>query len=110
MGITAVGSVVLIKFPHSDLKSYKLRPALVVGLAEFNDIVLCQITSNGYSSKNVVTLRATGFTSGGLPVESFIRPDKLFATDSKIVSSQLGMVSTELMKTVRHRLGAMLGL
>jgi len=40
------GSVVLVKFPFSDLSSSKLRPAVVLAAAGRDDWILCQITSN----------------------------------------------------------------
>ena len=52
----SIGQVVLAAFPFSDLTSTKLRPCLVIGLAEFNVILLFQITSEKYGSKTAVKL------------------------------------------------------
>ncbi|MBP9738586.1 type II toxin-antitoxin system PemK/MazF family toxin [Candidatus Saccharibacteria bacterium] len=105
MGIPTVGSIVLVRFPHSDLKSYKLRPALVVAHAEFNDLILCQITSKGYTSKHAVPLGISDFATGKLPVESFIRPDKIFTADKGLVTTVLATVSERIMKATKNRLG-----
>ena len=45
----SVGSVVLVRFPFSDLSSSKLRPAVVLADVDRQDWVLCQVTSNPYS-------------------------------------------------------------
>ena len=44
----AVGKVILVPFPFSDLSQSKLRPAVVLADAGRGDWVLCQVTSNPY--------------------------------------------------------------
>lgn len=100
MGKFVTGEVVLVNFPFSDLKKAKLRPALVVGLAEFGDVILVQITSKAYSSKMAISLRIEDFENGTLPVNSFIRPDKIFTADVGIVVKKVGMVSKKIKKEV----------
>lgn len=47
----AVGKVILVPFPSSDLSQSKLRPAVVLADAGRGDWVLCQVTSNPYGSE-----------------------------------------------------------
>ena len=42
----AIGQVVLVPFPFSDLAGAKLRPAVVLADAGRDDWVLCQVTGN----------------------------------------------------------------
>lgn len=66
MGLPAVGRVVLVPFPFSDLSQTKVRPA--VCLADASALI------------------ATDFADGGLLLESFARPGKLFtAHDTQFV-------------------------
>ncbi len=44
----AVGEVVLVRFPFSDLSQSKIRPAVCLADAGRGDWGLCQITSNAY--------------------------------------------------------------
>jgi mRNA interferase MazF len=87
------GEVVVVPFPFSDLSASKRRSALVVsGLSSSDDVILCQITtpfrSDGYS----IPLKSADFMSGGLDHDSFIRPNRLFTADSKIVVKSKGNV------------------
>lgn len=95
MGKFTVGTVVLVLFPFSNLKGQKLRPALVLANVEFDNIILCQITSKSYTSKKAISLNADDFDQGGLPVVSFVRPDKLFTADSSIIKSAIGQLTLE---------------
>ena len=94
MGKLAVGQVVSSAFPFSDLTTKKLRPALVVAIGDFDDIILCQITSKAYSSTHPVALGASDFAEGGLPIDSYIRPDKLFTAEASIVVKIYGTITT----------------
>jgi len=93
MGKFAVGSVVLVTFPFSNLKGQKVRPALVLANVEFNNLILCQITSKPYTSKISIRLKSTDFATGGLPVVSYVRPDKLFTADTTIIKNTVGQLT-----------------
>jgi mRNA interferase MazF len=89
----AVGSVILVSFPFSNLKGKKIRPALVLARAEFDDLILCQITSKPYASKSAIRIESTDFIEGKLPVVSYIRPDKLFTADASITEKTAGKLT-----------------
>jgi mRNA interferase MazF len=46
------GDIVLLKFPFTDRKSYKKRPALIINDFDDGDIIVCRITSQIYNTKN----------------------------------------------------------
>lgn len=83
-----VGSVVLVKFPFSNLKGQKIRPALVLANVEFDNLILCQITSRSYTSKTAVCIKSGDFSEGSLPVIGYVRPDKLFTADTSIIKEK----------------------
>lgn len=89
-----VGSVVLVTFPFSNLRGQKVRPALVLAKAEFDNFILCQITSKPYSSKISIKLEPKDFETGELPIISFVRPDKLFTADMTIIKNTVGELSS----------------
>ena len=104
MGKFTVGQVVSITFPFSDLASLKRRPALIVAIADFGDIILCQITSKPYSSSMPIELLSTDFAEGSLPVNSYIRPDKLFTAASSIVNTNYGIITSKKLSEVLIRI------
>ena len=100
MGKFVAGDVVVTIFPFSDLSSSKRRPALVLVEVEFGDLILCQITSKPYSSKVAIAIQADDFSSGGLPVSSYARPDKLFTTDTTLIEGVTGALKDEMFDQV----------
>lgn len=105
-----IGDVLVAKFPFSDLSSYKKRPVLVIGYSDFDDLIVCQITS--YSDKDLlcIPLNKSDFKKGLLPVNSFIRPDKIFTMDQKLVHTKAAELSTIKLKEVHKALKAIFNL
>jgi mRNA interferase MazF len=100
MGKLTVGQVVSCAFPFSDLTTRKLRPAVIVAIGDFDDIILCQITSKMYSSSKTIKLTAADFVEGSLPMDSYLRPDKLFTADKSIVHKSYGTVNESKLQEV----------
>ncbi len=94
MGKFAVGSIVSVTFPFSNLKGQKVRPALVLANVEFGNLILCQITSKSYTSKIAICIKSEDFSQGNLPVTSYIRPDKLFTADATIIKNIVGQLTS----------------
>lgn len=90
MGAPAVGSVVVVAFPYADFTRFKNRPALVVGQAEFHNLILCQITSQSMTSQRAVPISDNDFSEGGLKINSFARPDKLFTIEASVIQKKIG--------------------
>lgn len=100
MGRFVVGQVVVIPFPFSDLKDSKLRPALVLAVAEDGDLILCQITSRSYSSLTALKLTSKDFATGNLPIDSYVRPDKIFTADDTIVTRIVGKLKPTTTRSI----------
>lgn len=100
MGKFAVGSVVLVTFPFSNLKGQKVRPALVLANVEFGNLILCQITSKPYTSKITICIKSKDFAQGNLPVISYVRPDKLFTADTTVVKDVAGQLTPTIKNKV----------
>ncbi len=104
MGSFAVGDVVLIAFPFADFSSYKVRPAIVVGLSEFDNLIVCQVTSKQYSSRTAIKLTDASFSKGSLKVTSYARPDKLFTIEKSMINNKVGALNAETQAEIKSQL------
>jgi mRNA interferase MazF len=88
--VFAFGSIVLTRFPFTDLSGDKRRPALVVSRDNDrrSDLVVCFITSIPRTGPDIAPLAAT--TGTGLKVPSAVRFDKLATLDRSIIVGRLG--------------------
>jgi mRNA interferase MazF len=90
VGIPAIGAVVLVSFPFSDLSDAKLRPAIVLADAGRNDWILCQVTSQFYGDPLAVKITNSDLANGSFRKDSFARPGKLFTANAGIMQRQIG--------------------
>lgn len=90
MGRFVKGDVVVTRFPYSNLRASKKRPALVVASLEGKDVILCQITSQSIRDKYAVSIEENDFYTGA----SNARPNRLFTADSSMFLYRAGALST----------------
>lgn len=96
----SVGSVVLVRFPFSDLSASKLRPAVVLAGVDRDDWILCQVTSNSYSDARAVEIVESDFASGSLMRTSYARPGKLFSANTSLMQRVVGTLNAPKQKVV----------
>ena len=92
----AVGKVILVPFPFSDLSKSKMRPAVVLADAGRDDWILCQITSNPYGDPIALVIRDEDFAEGSLRITSFARPGKLFTASSGLMLGEIGTLREDM--------------
>lgn len=100
MGKFAIGRVVLVSFPFSNLLGQKRRPALILARGEHDDLILCQITSKPYTSKIAIPIKSDDFAKGSLPVASYVRPNKLFTANRSIIEKTAGQLTPAVTKSI----------
>jgi mRNA interferase MazF len=95
------GTVVLTRFPFTDLSGDKRRPALVVSRehGRRTDLVVCFITSVPRSGPDTAIIAATAGT--GLKVPSVVRFDKLAPLDRSVIAGKLGVAPPEWLAAQR---------
>ena len=96
MAAPSVGSVVLVRFPFSDLSATKLRPAVVLADVDRGDCLLCQVTSNPYADPNAIELRDDHFRSGSLQRVSYVRPGKIFTANDSLIARSVGQLKSDI--------------
>ena len=104
------GDIVLIRFPQADLKTGKLRPALVVAVApdRHADLLLALITSRLYQAipefDEIIDLDDSDYKNSGLQVPSVVRLARLVSVEKSVINERLGSVSSKRLKQIRKRL------
>jgi mRNA interferase MazF len=114
------GSVVLIRYPFTDLSGAKVRPAIIITPEEFlkrMDDVICLFVSSVVPERNklfpmdfVIESRHPSFPKTGLKYRSVLRCHKLALLDKMLVERIIGEIDEALMKEVNQRLLLALGL
>jgi mRNA interferase MazF len=69
-----------------------LRPAVILADAERGDWVLGQITSKPYADARTVEIAGEDFLEGGLRVDSYARPGKLFIAHHRLFHDSIGIL------------------
>lgn len=100
MGALAIGQVVLVPLPFSDLSRSKMRPAIILANAKRDDWVLCQVTSNPYRNKRAIKLTDDDFKIGSLSLTSYARPAKLFTANGTLVAATVGSLRKPVIKSI----------
>lgn len=103
METPAVGDVVLIPFPFSDLSASKLRPALVLAHAGRDDWVCLQITSRPYADSGAIELTDSDFLQGSLQRVSYVRPGKIFTAHQSLFRRVVGKLHDVRLREITDR-------
>ena len=88
------GEIVVVPFPFTDLSSSKVRPALVLSDAAFNeagpDIVVCAITSRLANASNSVIIAADDLEAGILERPSRVKAANIVTIEKSVVRRKVG--------------------
>jgi mRNA interferase MazF len=92
------GDIVLLKFPFTDGKTFKRRPALIINDFNDGDIIVCRITSQIYKTENDVVI--DNWEKSGLKLPSVIRVHKLATLEKEMVELLMGKIDNAIKKKV----------
>ena len=107
------GDVVLVLFPHSDLRTAKLRPALVVQAdhleTDLSQMVVCMLTSRlfraNHPSRVMVRLSTEQGQHSGLLSDSVVMTDNLATLVDTEIDRVIGTIPMgEVDKALKHTL------
>jgi len=65
-----------------------------------DDIILCQITSQQNKDAYAIPITTAEFTQGSLPVDSYIRPTRIFTADKNIIIRKAGNIKANITNQV----------
>jgi mRNA interferase MazF len=80
----------------------------ILATADRSDFLLCQITSRQCDDSHAITLKEGDLFSGGIRVDSFIRPSKLFTANEALILAVAGPLTDSKLAEVIHYLIEML--
>ena len=97
--MTSQGDIVLLSFPFSDLKSTKVRPAIVLSNNKYNkasqNIIAVPITSNLKVGQFDILIKNKDLEKGKLIVDSKIKTDKIFSVEKRFIQKNLGSINKQ---------------
>lgn len=108
------GDIVLIRFPQTDLKLGKLRPALIIAIApgRHPDLLISLITSQTNQAvpkfDEIIENSDSDFSNSGLKVTSVVRLGRLVSVEAAVVNARLGQISTDRLEKILERLATWL--
>ena len=92
--------IVLLTFPFSDLKSSKVRPAIVLSNDKYNrrsqDFAAVPLTSNLRLRDYAISLTNNELESGNLIVDSKVKVDRVFSVSQRLVRMKIGRIKLEV--------------
>ena len=102
------GNIILVNFPFTDFKGFKLRPAVIVAVGSY-DVTACFITTKVQNAEPMdVLLNPNSFN--GIKKQSLIRPLKIMTFEKSMVAGKLGNLTTEEIVELNIKLKAALQL
>lgn len=112
------GSVVLIRYPFTDLTGSKVRPGLILTpdnqLPHLEDVLCLFISSTipdpRLSTDFVLEIEHSAFLKTGLKQRSVLRTHKLALLHKSLVLRTLGEMAEPVMQEINQRLRIALGL
>ncbi len=108
------GDIVLVLFPHSDLRTAKTRPALIIQADNLQtglpQVIVAMITSRleraGHPSRRIIRRTTTEGRQSGLLTDSLVMTDNLATITETAIDRVIGnLLMTEIDKALRHSLG-----
>ena len=104
------GDIVLIRFPQTDLRTGKLRPALVVAVApgRHADLLLALVSSPTYQTvpqfDEIIDPSDSDYATAGLKARSVVRLARLASVEASVINARLGNISSKRLRQIRKRL------
>lgn len=104
------GQIVLVKFPHTDFSSAKLRPVLLLSQlpGDYDDWLICMISTKKHQYieglDEIITEGALDFGKSGLKAESIIRTSRIAVVSGDILVGTIGTISRKRFVQIKKNL------
>ena len=95
--------IVLLPFPFSDLKTSKVRPAIVISNNKFNrksdDVIMIPMTTVLKNVSYSITIKPKELSTGKLLKQSRIRVDKIFNVEKNLAIMKIGTINEKFVRS-----------
>ena len=103
------GQIVLFRFPKSDFRHSKIRPALVVRKlpGDYDDWLLCMISSRMFHKTDfdeVIGPEDDDFVTSGLKKVSLIRSTRIAVVNAALLEGAIGRISEKRLNRVKTKI------
>jgi mRNA interferase MazF len=96
--------IVLLSFPFSDLKTQKVRPAIIISNDNYNkkfeDVIPIPMTSNLDIRDYAILISNKDLESGELIKDSKVKVDRIFSVSKNLIQLKIGKVKIEVHKRI----------
>ncbi len=102
------GDIVVFRFPQTDLRTGKLRPALIVRRTphRYDDWLVCLLTTQVHQLldgfDDIILPSDDDFAKASLPEATVIRVTRLVVVHSSVFEGIIGSISSERLTRVRE--------
>ena len=100
------GDIILLKFPFTDLGTFKKRPALVIQDSGDGDFIVCRITSQLYDS--YFDSYIENWKEAGLLLPSVIRIHKIMTLQKNLAETRIGKLEPDVKEKVKLKFNQLL--
>lgn len=101
-------SIVLLSLPFSDIKTSKVRPAIVLSKTTYNkrhqDFIAVPLTTNLKKGKHDLLLKDADLEEGYLIADSKIKVDRIFSVRNDLVRMKIGKINNEAHNKIKKML------
>jgi mRNA interferase MazF len=96
--------IVLLSFPFSDLKTQKVRPAIIISNDDYNqrfeDVIAIPMTSNLDVRNYVILIFNKDLEYGNLIKDSKAKVDRIFSVSKNLIKLKIGRIKVEVHKRI----------
>ena len=98
------GKIVLVPFPFTDLSGQKIRPCIVLWNSPKGEDCIVAFISSKKDQHDSFSVKIKPSTTNGLKSDSVIKFDKMATLQKKIILGEIGILESETLIAVDHKL------
>lgn len=104
--------IILLSFPFSDLRTSKVRPAIVISNNEYNnksnDMIVVPLTTNLQSKDYSFVITNSDLDRGRLIKDSSVGVDRILSVDKNLVRLVIGRVNKRVQSRIKKMISELI--